>query len=226
MAELPSPSPQSLPPKSETEIPPSQSDPHPQSTPQALSVATPPPPAGLNPSPNANPPTALLPTSVALFPPPAVSGVSSSLQPPVHLFRPPVPQFSTIPGAVSYQNSVTFAPGMAPPAPGSMMQYQVPVPGQPTNHLFRPFAPNGYAAMPPPGRLLHISYSFLTLIALYMYLDPVWENFLISYSYLLCCVQNVGATVVRYTLLSANLVIKINLFLKIKVVMLYKRNIG
>ncbi|PKI42699.1 hypothetical protein CRG98_036981 [Punica granatum] len=100
-----------------------------------------------------------VPGPVPLYAPPALSGAP--------VFRPPVPQFTPVPGAVNYQNpNVISAPGMAnPAAPGQLMPYQVqhqvpvPVPGQPPNPTLRPYMPvhNGYAAMPPPGGLLHLS---------------------------------------------------------------------
>lgn len=148
--------------KSESDNPMSHPNRQPDSAPQPIPSAPTAPPPALNHSSVSNPPTVpTVPAPVPLYGPPAVSGAP--------LFRPALPQFTPVPGAVSYQNpSVSSAPGMAnPAAPGAMMPYQVqvpvpvPVPGQPQNPTLRPYmpVPNGFGSVPPPGGLSHLPFT-------------------------------------------------------------------
>lgn len=142
--------------KPESDNPTSQANPQPESVSQPLPPSAPtPPPTVMSHSSIPNPPSVpAAPNPVPVYAPPAVSGGAP-------LFRPALPQFTP----VNYQNpSMSSAPGMANPvAPGPAMPYQVqvPVPGQPPNPTLRPYVPvpNGYAAVPPPGGLLHLSVS-------------------------------------------------------------------
>lgn len=165
--------------KPESDNPTSQANPQPESVPQPLPSAPTPPPTVLSHSSISNPPTVpTAPNPVPVYAPPPVTGGAP-------LFRPALPQFTPVPGTVNYQNpSMSSAPGMAnlaAPGPAMPYQVQVPVPGQPPNPTLRPYVPvpNGYAAVPPPGGLLHRSFSIALTKFVHLVL-PV-DNYRIIY---------------------------------------------